>query len=96
MLEDLESSVLISLKAKRRKEGDFYSGWWGDEILGFELGSKLHCLERATINKETVEETKIYTEEALRNIFQDFKVSCYQAKDTIKTKVEVQGVEINA
>jgi len=88
-LDDLKSSVHITLKCKRKKGGDIDSGWWGDELLGFEVGSKLHYLNRSTLTKQALEETKAYTEEALQPLFDDFRVECEVSKAGINTKIKV-------
>lgn len=95
-LDDLKSSVHITLRCKRKKDGDFNSGWWGDELLGFEVGSKLHYLNRSTLTQQALEETKAYTEEALQPLFEDFKVECEVSKFGISTKIKVGGETIYA
>ena len=95
-LDDFKSSVHITLKCKRKKDGDLDSGWWGDELLGFELGSKLHFLNRSALTQQSLEETKTYTEEALQPLFKDFKVECELSKVGIRTKITVEGETIYA
>ena len=95
-IDDLESSIIISLKTKIRKEGDIESGWWGDQLLGFELGSEIHTLSRSPLTNETLEKTKIFTEEALKNVLAKYKVHCFRDNQRIKTKVEVEGESFSA
>ncbi len=95
-LDDIESSIRIALQCKRKKEGDVNTGWWGNELLGFEIGSKLYCLDRSTLTSDNISRRKTYTEEALRTLFDDFSVECQREGQCVKTKVTVKDRVINA
>ena len=95
-LDDTESSIHIALQCKRKKEGDVNTGWWGNELLGFEIGSKLYFLDRSTLTSDNIGQRRAYTEEALRELFDDFSVECKKEGQCVKTKITVKDRVINA
>lgn len=66
-----ETLILISLFTdayvdKNSSYNGESRGWFGNEILGFNLGSKLWQLDRSKINKETLNLATQYSKDALQ------------------------------
>lgn len=69
--EGLFTAVLMSLFSDVRVDPkDSYNGesrgFWGDELLGFNLGSRLWLLGRSNLNNKTYRLAEQYTTEALQ------------------------------
>lgn len=71
---DLRTAVILSLFCDRRAEADDIlpdpsgsrRGWWGDELMGRQIGSRLWLLSREKQMREVVNRAREYAREALK------------------------------
>ena len=77
--EGLETAVLVSVFSDTRADnadplpdqGDEPRGWWGSELLGIPLGSKLWLLSRSKLTSQTMEQARQYIADSLAWMVQD-------------------------
>jgi len=80
--EGLSTAVLLSLFIDRRADSsdplddpNDLRGWWGDRLdadtNGDQIGSRLWLLDRSKTTQETINNCKIYAEEALQWMLDD-------------------------
>ena len=77
--EGLETAVLVSVFSDTRAadsdplpdKGDEPRGWWGSDLLGIPLGSKLWLLSRSKLTSQTLEQARQYIADSLAWMVQD-------------------------
>jgi phage gp46-like protein len=82
--EGLENMVTMSIFTERKEDG-FSSGWFGDELIGFNTGSRLRSLQRKNIKTGLLVEIERAVSESLEwmideGIASEINVSATRAK----------------
>jgi phage gp46-like protein len=77
--QGMETAVLVSVFSDARAadsdplpdQGDEPRGWWGGDLVGLPLGSKLWLLSRSKLTSQTVEQARQYVADALNWMITD-------------------------
>ena len=96
--EGFETLILISLftdayVAKNSSYNKESRGWFGNDVLGFNLGSKLWQLDRSKLNKKTLNLATQYSKDALQWMVDD---GMFRQVETlaIKSKTRSNAIEL--
>jgi phage gp46-like protein len=93
----LGTGIMISLGTNKRVDGIIRvdNGWWGESILGKNIGSKLFLLDRSKNISETLQLARQYAEESLQWLVEDGHVraiSQVQASQLADNQYEIRAV----
>ena len=104
----LETAILISLFSDQRASADDvipdssiddFRGWWGDALIGFNIGSKLWLLGRSATVETLPSEIEEYTNAALQWMIADGVAKAIETKTVrsgtyhLKSTVTIQRSE---
>lgn len=93
--DDLRSAAYLSLKCRKLIPKNTETGWWGNSLLGGEIGSYLYTLDRSPLNQNTADEAALFTREALSWLDDDPQIlTCIKA-NTLKLQLNLKGEKID-
>ena len=71
------------------------SGWWGNSLLGGEIGSYLYTLNRSPLNQNTADEAALFTREALSWLDEDPKILTCIEGNKLQLQLNLKGEQID-
>ena len=94
-LDDLKSAIYLSLRCKKQTPKNIESGWWGNSLLGGEIGSYLYTLDRSPLIQNTADEAALFTREALSWLDDDPKILTCIKGNKLQLQLNLKGEKID-